>query len=60
MLLKILSIIMKGTLNYERSYQLNDKYLIKVSELMPLSLPKPTRKVTVLANDVELLPLIIW
>ena len=41
-----------------RTYQVNEEYLVKVSELMTPRLKKPRRKITVLHNGNEFLPII--
>ena len=55
----MLSRILKYLLNPLKVVQVNSGYVVKVSELMKASLPKPRRKTNVLIGaDGEKLPLI--
>ena len=51
--------IIRNTLFKQNSHQVNDEYIVKVSELMTPRLRKPKHKSKFIVNDGEILPIIL-
>ena len=61
MIARILSRVLRWLHKNHTFVQVNDGYVVKVSELMDTSLPKPRRKTNVvIGGDNEVLPIITY